>query len=223
MHIDRRRFIGAALVACAAACTTRTVPPQSAASLPPPAPAPTAEPAVAAVEAAVPAYQPPLLAEAMAALERHGIAARDKLALVDFSLPSSEPRLHLVDVGSGKVERSWLVAHGKGSDPSGTGMLQRFSNEPGSNASCNGAFLTADRYVGEHGNSQRLIGLDPTNDKALDRAIVIHGAEYVNPALISSQGRIGRSQGCFAVAPHEVEALMNALGPGRMIYAAKAA
>jgi hypothetical protein len=221
MKIDRRRFIGAALVACAAACTTRTVPPQSVASVPPPAPAPEATPAVA--ETAPPAYQAPLLAEAMAALDRHAIAARDKLALVDFSLPSSEPRLYLVDVASGTIERSWLVAHGKGSDPSGTGMLQRFSNQPGSNASCNGAFLTADRYVGEHGNSQRLIGLDPTNDKALDRAIVIHGADYVSPTLIASQGRIGRSQGCFAVAPHEVGALMDALGRGRMLYAGKAA
>jgi hypothetical protein len=222
MQIDRRRFIGAALVACAAACTTRTAaPPQSAAALAPPEAAPA--PAAAVAETAPPAYQAPLLAEAMAALERHAIAARDKLALVDFALRSSQPRLHLVDVASGKIERSWLVAHGKGSDPSGTGMLQRFSNQPGSNASCNGAFLTADRYQGEHGSSQRLIGLDPTNDKALERAIVIHGAQYVDPTLIERQGRIGRSQGCFAVAPHEVQALMDALGPGRMIYAGKSA
>jgi hypothetical protein len=218
MQFDRRRFLGAALVASAAACTSRAVPPpQSAASVPPPSPAPEA----AVAEAAPAAYHPPLLAEALAALDKHGIAARDKLALVDFSLPSSEPRLHLVDVASGRIERSWLVAHGKGSDPSATGMLQRFSNMPGSEASSCGAFLTADRYVGQHGNSQRLIGLDPTNDNALGRAIVIHGAAYVDPALIARQGRIGRSQGCFAVEQREVAAVMQALGPGRLIYAGK--
>ncbi|MEO6041295.1 MAG: murein L,D-transpeptidase catalytic domain family protein [Croceibacterium sp.] len=173
--------------------------------------------------APAPDNRSPLLIAALAALDTHGIAARDRIALVDFALPSSEPRLHLVDLASGQIERSWLVAHGRGSDPTGTGMVQQFSNEPGSFASCNGAFLTADRYSGEHGSSQRLIGLDPTNNNALGRAIVIHGAAYVDPALVASQGRIGRSQGCFAVAPDEVAAVMDALGPGRLIYAGKSA
>lgn len=223
MQLSRRHFLGAA-VAATAGVTAGCVANRVAVSPPSPAaPLPTPSATVAAAEQAAPVYRTPLLAEAMAALDTHGIAARDKLALVDFSLPSSQPRLHLVDIASGRIERSWLVAHGKGSDPAGTGMLQQFSNQPGSNASCNGAFLTADRYVGQHGNSQRLIGLDPTNNQALDRAIVIHGAAYVDPRLVASQGRIGRSQGCFAVEQGEVAAVMDALGPGRLIYAGKVA
>jgi hypothetical protein len=166
---------------------------------------------------------PPLVAEALAALELHAwrIPNRDRIGLVDFSLPSRESRFHLVDVATGEIERSWLVAHGSGSDPSATGMLHRFSNDPGSNASSRGAYLTANTYYGQHGRSQRLIGLDPTNNLALDRAIVIHGAAYVDRSLIASQGRIGRSQGCFAFEPGEVATVMDQLGEGRMIYAGR--
>jgi hypothetical protein len=166
---------------------------------------------------------PPLVAEALVALEVHSsrIQHRDRIGLVDFTLPSREPRFHLVDVASGRIERSWLVAHGSGSDPAATGNLQRFSNVPGSNATSRGAYLTANPYYGQHGRSQRLVGLDPTNDLALDRAIVIHGAGYVDPALIASQGRIGRSQGCFAFETGAVAEVMARLGEGRMIYAGR--
>ena len=217
MQFDRRHFIGAVLAAGLAACTTRSVapPPGPAAAPVPPAPLP----AVAAARAEL----PPLIAEALAALDRHPAAARDRLAVADFSLPSREPRFHLVDVAGGRVEQSWLVAHGSGSDPAHTGLLQLFSNVPGSNASSNGAFLTADPYVGQHGRSQRLIGLDPSNDMAMSRAIVIHGAAYVDPALIEAQGRIGRSQGCFAFEQGEVARVMERLGEGRLIYAGKVA
>lgn len=221
MHIDRRRFVGAALAASVAACTTRSVaPPQ--ASLPAPLPSPTPQPLPAQVALA---ERPPLLQEALAALDTHSrvIVQRDRIALVDFSQPSREPRMHLVDVASGRTLASWLVAHGSGSDPAATGMLQSFSNEPGSNASSRGAFVTVDPYYGKHGLSQRLIGLDATNNMALDRAIVLHGAAYVDPALVATQGRIGRSQGCFAVEQVEVNSVMQALGQGRMIYAGKTA
>ncbi|MEO6152493.1 MAG: murein L,D-transpeptidase catalytic domain family protein [Croceibacterium sp.] len=223
MQLSRRHFLGTA-VAAAAGVTAGCIANRVAVSLPS-TPVPEPGPAADSTDLAegAPVLRSPLLVEAMAALDAHGIAARDKLALVDFSRPSSEPRLHLVDIATGQIERSWLVAHGKGSDPSATGMLQQFSNEPGSNASSSGAFLTADRYLGQHGNSQRLIGLDASNDMALDRAIVIHGAAYVDPALVSSQGRIGRSQGCFAVEESQVSAVMDALGPGRLIYAGKLA
>ena len=217
MQFDRRRFIGAALAAGVAACTTRSVAPLPGPAATPPPPAPL--PAVAAARADL----PPLLAEALAALERHPIAARDRLAVVDFSLSSREPRFHLVDVAGGRIEASWLVAHGSGSDPAHTGLLHYFSNVPGSNASSNGAYLTADPYFGQHGRSQRLIGLDPSNDMAMSRAIVIHGAAYVDPALIEAQGRIGRSQGCFAFEQGEVARVMERLGEGRLIYAGKVA
>ena len=218
MTFDRRRFIGAALAAGVAACTTRSdVPPQAAAPAIPPAPPSRAPlpPVVAASE------RPPLLAEALAALDSHGIAARDRLVLADFSLASSEPRFHLVDVAGGAIQRSWLVAHGSGSDPAHTGVLQSFSNEPGSNATSRGAYLTANPYYGKYGRSQRLIGLDPDNSMALDRAIVLHGAPYVDPALIAAQGRLGRSQGCFAVELAEIAPVMDFLGEGRLIYAGK--
>lgn len=102
----------------------------------------------------------PLLQEAIAALASHAVHVlhRDRLALVDFSLHSRELRFHLVDIAGGRFERSWLVAHGSGSDPRATGALQSFSNRPGSNATSCGAYLTANRSVGKHGQSQRLIG-----------------------------------------------------------------
>jgi len=227
MDFSRRHFIGAALAAAAGASTASCVsaPRKVATSLPaPPAPA-GARPvqAEAEPEPVRRADLPPLVVEALAALDAQSwrIPNRDRIGVVDFTLPSREPRFHLVDVASGRIERSWLVAHGSGSDPAATGMLHRFSNDPGSNASSRGAYLTANTYFGQHGRSQRLIGLEPTNDLALDRAIVIHGAEYVDPALIASQGRIGRSQGCFAFETGEVAAVIEQLGEGRMIYAGR--
>lgn len=230
MQFNRRQFIGAAFVAAAGATTASCVTAPRQAALPPPAvpPVPDVQPAVQAQAAPEPAVRPelpPLVAEALAALEGHAgrIPHRDRFGLVDFTLASCEPRFHIVDAASGRIERSWLVAHGSGSDPAATGMLHRFSNQPGSNATSRGAYLTANVYFGKHGRSQRLIGLDPTNDLALDRAIVVHGADYVHPSLIASQGRIGRSQGCFAFERAEVAAVMERLGEGRMIYAGKLA
>ena len=221
MKIDRRRFIGASLAATVAACTTRSAaPPQVAAPAVPVAPPVSPVPAEV-----VRAELPPLVAEALASLDAHSgqVVHRDRIGVVDFAAHSSEPRFHLVDVAGGRIERSWLVAHGSGSDPAHTGLLHRFSNEPGSNATSRGAYLTANCYHGKYGRSQRLIGLDADNDLALDRAIVIHGAPYVDPSLIAAQGRIGRSQGCFAFELDEVANVMDLLGEGRMIYAGKLA
>jgi dipeptidyl aminopeptidase/acylaminoacyl peptidase len=171
------------------------------------------------------ADMPPLLREALASLDKHSrrFARRDKLALADFSLHSREKRFHLVDVASGRIEQSWLVAHGKGSDQGHTGYLQRFSNQHGSNATSRGAYCTANPYYGKYGRSQRLIGLDPENDAALDRAIVLHGAHYVDPGMIDQHGRIGRSYGCFAVQMDEIGRVMDRLGEGALIYAGQTA
>lgn len=167
--------------------------------------------------------RPALLRGALDALARHAakISHRDRIAIVDFAAPSSEPRLHFLDVVSGVMSRL-LVTHGSGSDPGHTGFLQRFSNDFGSNASSQGAFVTGDYYVGKHGRSQRLIGLDPTNSNALDRAIVVHGAWYANADMIRTHGKLGRSQGCFAVGERDLDRLFGHLGEGRLIYAAKA-
>ena len=168
-------------------------------------------------------FDPDLLRQALAALDRHGsaIAHRDRMAVVDFRAASSEPRLHLLDVTKGE-RSSMLVAHGSGSDPGHTGFLQRFSNAFGSNASSKGAFVTGDYYVGKHGRSQRLAGLDPTNDNARGRAIVIHSAWYANADMIETHGKLGRSQGCFAVGEQELDRVFDFLGEGRLLYAARA-
>jgi len=186
----------------------------------PPAVTPPLPPAVPA-NAALP-IKPALLRGALDALTRHAanIPHRDRIAIVDFSAPSSELRLHFLDVISGATSRL-LVTHGSGSDPRHTGFLHSFSNAFGSNASSEGAFLTDTYYVGKHGRSQRLLGLDSTNSNALDRAIVIHGAWYANADMIRTHGKLGRSQGCFAVGEHDLDKLFDHLGEGRLIYAAK--
>lgn len=164
-----------------------------------------------------------LLRRALDALQRHesSISHRDVIGVVDFSLPSHMPRFHIVNLGEGKV-RSHLVAHGRGSDPAHTGWLERFSNEPHSNATSDGAYRTGALYVGAHGHSMRLEGLDPSNSNALSRAIVVHGAWYVNDRIIGEYGMLGRSQGCFAVADASLPEITALLGPGRLIYAGKA-
>ena len=166
--------------------------------------------------------RPELFRQALAALQRHGssIASRDRIAIADFAQPSSRPRFHVVDLASGATS-TFLVAHGSGSDPDHSGWLQRFSNAPNSNASCEGAFLASDYYVGKHGKSQRLVGLDSTNDNALARAIVVHSAWYANEDMIAKHGMLGRSQGCFAVGEAHLAEVFARLGPGRMIFAAK--
>jgi hypothetical protein len=164
---------------------------------------------------------PGLLERALAALERHRdqVAHQDFMGVADFSLPSRAARFHLLSLAGGSV-RSHLVAHGRGSDPAHTGWLERFSNEPGSKATSAGAYLTGDLYVGAHGHSLRLEGLDSTNSNAASRAIVVHGAWYVSPAVIDRYGMLGRSEGCFAVADSSLGEIIATLGRGRLIYAA---
>jgi hypothetical protein len=218
MNMNRRHFVGAASAMSAGASTALLA---KSSPMPNRLPTPLLPQVVPA--APVQSAMPPLLQKAMASLNSHGayIARRDRIALVDFSLPSREPRFQLVDLESGKVERTLLVAHGKGSDLSNSGYVQQFSNAPGSDCSSQGAYCTANRYYGKHGASQRLIGLDATNNAALERAIVIHAASYVDPDVANARGRIGRSWGCFALNDAEVRPTMDWLGEGRMIYADK--
>ena len=166
--------------------------------------------------------RPELMRRALTALGQHAgtIRHQDRIGVVDFAAPSSQARFHIVDIVNGD-STSYLVAHGSGSDPAHTGWLQRFSNTDGSMASCEGAFLASDYYVGKHGRSQRLQGLDPTNDNALARAIVVHSAWYSNPEMLHTHGMLGRSQGCLAVGEGDLQTVFDRLGEGRMIYAAK--
>ena len=143
------------------------------------------------------------------------------VGLVDFSAPSRAARFYLLDMADGQVISTHLVAHGKGSDPANRGWVERLSNQPGSYASCDGAFLTGQTYYGEHGRSRRLIGLEPQNNMAEPRAIVIHGAAYVDPDMAVSQGRVGRSQGCFAVSRREIDDVLELLSEGSLLFAAR--
>lgn len=162
------------------------------------------------------------LAAARAALERHGAAIpfRDRVGIADFGLHSRLPRFFLIDLESGTTS-AHLVAHGRGSDPDHCGRLERFSNRPGSAATSDGAYLTAQPYVGQHGASRRLKGLDPSNDQAEPRAIVIHAAWYVAPTMVAEHGKLGRSEGCFAFTGADLPAILDRLGPGRLLLAGR--
>jgi hypothetical protein len=183
----------------------------------------TGETSPVAAEASSLVDPPALLPRALAALDAHGgrIADRSVVGLVDFSVPSRMPRLHIVDVAGGRVVSSHLVAHGRGSDPANSGFVEHFSNRLGSEASSSGSFMIGETYYGKHGRSRRLIGLDPDNDQAEVRGIVIHAASYVGPDHVAQYGRIGRSQGCFAVNGNEIALVLDRLGPGRLLFAAR--
>ena len=146
---------------------------------------------------------------------------RDIAGIADFGLPSSLPRLHFANLEAGTV-RSFLVSHGKGSDPDHDGFLHWFSNEPGSLATSRGAYISYEWYVGKYGVSIRLGGLDPDNSNALNRAIVMHSAPYAAPAMLEKFGKLGRSDGCLAMAPgDDFNAALTQLSGGRVIFADK--
>jgi len=165
---------------------------------------------------------PQLLARAKAALNQHRVGPRDTMAIVDFSMPSSEPRFHLVDLQNGTVD-SHLVAHGRGSDPDHSGFVEKFSNDFGSYATSNGTYVTGDYYDGKYGLSMKVRGLDWSNYNAEPRAIVIHNAWYAEPDMIPLHGKLGRSEGCFAMSRASQYEVMKRLAGGRMIYADKLA
>ena len=188
-------------------------------------PAPTADPlSPFAPRVTAPAgINPHLFSKAKAALDsRPWIRNRDVVGIVDFSTASADPRFHLVDLMSGQVE-SHRVAHGRGSDPDHSGYVERFSNDFGSYASSNGAYVTADTYDGKYGLSMKVRGLDWSNSNAESRAIVIHNAWYAEPDMIQAHGMLGRSEGCFAMPKASQYAAMRRLAGGRMIYADKLA
>jgi hypothetical protein len=165
---------------------------------------------------------PQLLARAKAAMDSHGLWIRDTIGVVDFSLPSSEPRFHLVDLHNGQVD-SYRVAHGRGSDPDHSGFVERFSNNFGSYATSNGTYVTDDYYDGKYGLSMKVRGLDWSNSNAEPRAIVIHNAWYAEDDMIPIHGKLGRSEGCFAMSRENQYKVMRKLAGGRMIYADKLA
>jgi hypothetical protein len=165
---------------------------------------------------------PQLFARAKAALDQHKIAPRDSIGIADFSMPSSDPRFFVVNLMSGDVE-AYRVAHGRGSDPDHSGFVERFSNDFGSYATSNGTYVTGDYYDGKYGLSLKVRGLDWSNYNAEPRAIVIHNAWYAEDDMIPIHGKLGRSEGCFAMSRENQYKVMRKLAGGRMIYADKLA
>ena len=139
------------------------------------------------------------------------------LSVIDFSRPSTEPRLWVFDLASHSLLFEELVAHGRNT---GDNVATAFSNRSGSHMSSLGVFRTAESYVGANGYSLRLDGLEPGfNDLARDRAIVIHGASYVSPEIARAQGRLGRSLGCPAVRPAIARDLIDRIRGGSLVFA----
>lgn len=150
-------------------------------------------------------------------LKEQGVILNDHIiSIIDFSLPSTEKRLYVVDLKNYQVLYKTYVAHGRNS---GTVMANSFSNSPSSYKSSLGFYKTLGTYIGKHGYSLKLQGLEKgINDNAYNRAIVIHGAGYVNPAFISRQGYIGRSQGCPAVMTKEATPIINTIKDGSCLF-----
>ncbi len=139
-----------------------------------------------------------------------------RLTVIDYSRPSTEPRLWVFDLGRGKLLFEERVAHGKGT---GEDLALHFSNRLGSHRTSLGLFRTADTYLGSNGYSLRLHGLEPgVNDRAYERAIVMHGAPYVSAAAVHKLGHLGRSWGCPAVRPAIARRLIDEIREGQLIF-----
>lgn len=184
--------------------------------------APPVVPLADRLAAAAPKANPQVLALAARAAEcarRQGVldSRLRHLAVIDYSLPSTQPRLWVFDVEHGRLMFQELVAHGRNT---GEARSERFSNAEGSHMSSIGLFKTLQPYYGSNGYSLRLSGLDPGfNDNALSRAIVMHGAPYVSATIAERLGRLGRSWGCPAVRPEVARTVIDTLKGGALLFA----
>lgn len=186
-----------------------------------PAPSSAEEPPTAALRRLAPEANPRVLELALqargCASSQLGTPPPPRLAVIDYSLPSTTPRLWVFDLESKTLLFHEYVAHGRGS---GENMASRFSNVDGTHASSLGLFRTGGTYQGHNGYSLRMEGLEPgTNDAAMAREIVVHGAAYVDPEFARRQGRLGRSWGCPALRPEVAPAVIDSLRNGQMIFA----
>jgi hypothetical protein len=142
------------------------------------------------------------------------VQTEETTVLIDFRLPSYQKRLWVFK--NKKVIFSARVSHGK---KSGETYAENFSNEPHSNMSSLGKYRTSkNSYIGKHGKSLKIYGLDPTNDNAFQRGIVFHGADYAKLSFIFRLGRLGRSEGCFATDPEDNLKLIELIKGGKLIH-----
>lgn len=144
-------------------------------------------------------------------LEKPGI-----LTIADFSKSSAEKRLYILDIENQKILFNTLVAHGR---QSGLRYAKDFSNRPESNKSSLGFYVTMNSYYGDHGLALKLKGLEKgINDKAYDRAIVMHGSDYVSSSFLQMQGYLGRSFGCPAIPRKETPGIINTIKNGSLLF-----
>ena len=167
-----------------------------------------------------PAADPNVLELALGAMrcaQADGVGEHaERLAVIDYSRSSLEPRLWVFDLASDRLLYQELVAHGQGS---GGDVPNRFSNDDGSHASSLGLFVTRDTYVGHNGYSLRMDGLEHgINDAAMERAIVMHGAAYVNADAGRRMGRLGRSWGCPALRSAIAKPIIDVLKDGQFVF-----
>ena len=201
MRVNRRHFI----VSAAAAAGSATLPPR-----------------VFAQPSGLDARSTQILEIARREVARAGdvLWRRDVAGIADFGVHSALPRFHFANLEQGTVT-SYRVAHGSGSDPEHDGWLKWFSNQPGSLATARGAYITWEWYTGKYGTSVRLGSLDADNSHTFDRAIVMHAAEYCSQTHVDRWGRLGRSNGCFAMAPDDFLFALAQLSGGRLLFADK--
>lgn len=157
-----------------------------------------------------------LLKQTMKYFDEHQdiIQNKNEVGIIDFKSHNSKERFFIVNVLTGDVE-TFLVAHGKNSDKNFDGYADSFSNKIDSLQSSLGFYLTAETYNGKNGYSLRLDGLSATNSNARERAIVMHGADYVTPG-----SKIGRSSGCPAVEQRYHSYIIDRVKDGTLILAA---
>ena len=149
-------------------------------------------------------------------LRGRGLAKRPVLTVIDFGRSSRQNRLWVIDLLHTKLLYHTLVAHGKNS---GGDLAQTFSNREGSEMSSLGFYVTGDTYQGKHGLSLKLQGLDTQyNSHAAERAVVVHGADYVSEDFVRQNGRLGRSQGCPALPPAQSAGIIKTIRSGSVLY-----
>lgn len=177
------------------------------------------QPRLAELQLAAPDASPEVLGSALQAMQcaaGNGMPASRRLAVIDYSLPSSTPRLWVFDLETRRLLFRELVAHGRNT---GELMATRFSNDLDSRTSSLGLFRTLDTYQGSNGYSLRMQGLEPGfNDRAEERAIVMHGAPYVTEDHVRRFGRIGRSWGCPAVRLGVARQIIDTLKGGQFVF-----
>ena len=157
------------------------------------------------------------LGAAKCAVQAGAVGTPRTLTVIDYSKPSSEKRLWVYDLTTRELLYEELVAHGQGS---GANVATAFSNQPDSHQTSLGLFVTDTTYVGKNGYSLRLDGLDKgMNDRARERAIVMHGAPYVSQEFVKANGRLGRSWGCPAVSDAVAKRLIDRVKGGGLVFA----